>query len=222
MRALGVVVAIVGLVAACRPEAAETRSANYANDRNRILRDARSKAVVPLCKGDTDGYRACGLLVFDFREQSNQDRFSSQMCGGIPVRDDKTCFDLYAEGFLNQLKRRYDLADAHDIKVACASEFDCTQWEQMELAWLQSHNGHVFAAARRELAARGEQDDRDRSEVDNYDRQMRAASAAFAGASAGMNQGLQSSGCTSSSGCPMGHVCMVPAGATTGSCMKPK
>lgn len=69
MRALGVVVAIVGLVAACRPEAAETRSANYANDRNRILRDARSKAVVPLCKGDTDGYRACGLLVFDFREQ---------------------------------------------------------------------------------------------------------------------------------------------------------
>lgn len=213
--ALATVVALAAL--SCRPEAAETRSANLPSDLDRILREARSKVVVPLCKGDVDGYRACGLLVFDFREKAAIDKFGAEHCTALP--EGVSCFDLYSDAFMREVRRRYDQANEHDVKVACASEYDCKQWEQHELAWLRSHNDRVLAAAKRQLAARGEQAERDQAEIDNYNRQMRAASAALAGASAGVNR--EASGCMNSSGCPTGHVCMIPSGATAGSCMKP-
>jgi hypothetical protein len=215
---LNLALALVAIVlSGCGPSAAESRSASYASDQKRTLREMRAQLVLPVCKGDTEGYKACGLITHEYAEGARVRAFVDARCHGT-LDDD--CIEQVRLSLLEAWAERYNHAVPQEIESRCAAEQNCEPWAQRELRWLESHNDHVMARAKRAMGDRREQDDRDVAAIEAHREQMRAIGEGFRAAGQGMQQAGSGHGCVNDLGCNYGSVCLIPQGATHGQCFR--
>lgn len=163
---------------ACQePSQEQARYANYESDVDAIAKKYRAQLVSPLCQGDVEGFKACGLLFYSFRDRATT--WARYNCQNVTADE---CLDAYAKLFTRELSNRYDRAVFDEVMSRCSSDSRCNgrgNWALMELFWLESHNEHVWHAEREELAARSRQDRADQATLAARERQAEAMAAAL-------------------------------------------
>lgn len=217
----------VGAVACVQQNRTLNATADYESEKQQIVAKMNAELVAPMCTAEVSQVKTCGLLVYEYRRPQRMQAFEAAKCGGGQVMQDPTCLRQYADAFFAEVEARYTHAVPKEVTSKCDTGADCTRWDQMELAWLESHNAHVFADAKRALQDRSDIHDR---QVEQLEKQERDNRQAWATVGAVMKGALSASegangagnGCANSMGCPMGHVCMIPSGATSGTCMQPR
>jgi hypothetical protein len=208
-------IAVVG----CGASAAEGRLQSAPAERDRIVREARAELVLPLCRGDTDGVKACGLLTDVRLEPRNVHAFVERDCGGT---DDGACLDVFKQRLIRDFRIRYSLASEENVEAMCRSGVtDCASLPRLELQWLESHNERAIARAQRELEALDRSNEEDRATVAANERMWRQLAASIAASAAGANRALsEPRSCSSRYDCMPSYVCLVGESGV-GTCARP-
>jgi hypothetical protein len=188
--------------------------------RAKIIADMRGALVMPTCRGDTEGLRACGLLAVEWAQPSFIQSFKAAQC---PDGIDDPCREKLRAAFVDALAKRYAAASLHDVEARCMAETDCGPFDLYELKWLESNNARVIGATQRTLVELAEREARE----ERLDRERAAADEARVRAIGGAFQGMsdwarthREGGCVNSYSCAPGFTCVLAGGQTTGTCLK--